>query len=321
MSNEVDQAKQPIIQQYLTRYADQIKVALPANVSMTPERFARIVMTETRKNPQLLRCDPRSLFGAVIQCAQLGLEPGGPMRQAYLVPYKSECQLILGYGGMVTLANRGGAVRNIMPRAVFKGDRFDYRFGLDAALEHVPSGGADRSPSDMTHVYAVVVFNDGTKEFDVMTRAEVDAIKARSPAARRAGGPWDTDYVPMALKTVIRRVFKYIPVSAEVATVVGLDEHGEAGVSQGLGALIDGEYEVTANDDAKPAAKGAAAKVKERAKAEDASLADELIGYLGADDISVSELEAIAEQANSLPAADKERVMAGVAAVADRLNG
>jgi hypothetical protein len=67
-------------------------------------------------------------------------------------------------------------------------------------------------------------------QFDVMSRAEIDAIRKRSKSAD--DGPWVTDYAAMAIKTVVRRLFKFLPVSIEMQSAVSLDEMAENGVSQ-----------------------------------------------------------------------------------------
>lgn len=52
----------------------QMALALPKH--MTADRLARIATTEIRKVPKLASCDQASFLGAIMQCAQLGLEPG-----------------------------------------------------------------------------------------------------------------------------------------------------------------------------------------------------------------------------------------------------
>lgn len=231
----------------------KIKAALPRH--MTPERLARIVTTEIRKTPKLAECTPVSFFGAVIQCAQLGLEPGNALGHAYILPYDkrvmegnqwktayTEAQLIIGYRGMIDLARRSGQIISIDARAVYEGDKFDCRLGLDPHIEHEPDwNNANRAdPAKLQFVYAVAKLKDGGIQFDVMSRAEIDAIRARSKAS--GNGPWKTDYSAMALKTVVRRLFKFLPVSIEIQMAVGLDERAEAGLSQDNGAIIDGQF-------------------------------------------------------------------------------
>lgn len=231
----------------------QIKAALPRH--MTPERLARIVTTEIRKTPKLAECTPVSFFGAVIQCAQLGLEPGNALGHAYILPYDkrvkegtqwktayTEAQLIIGYRGMIDLARRSGQIISIDARAVYEGDKFDCRLGLDPHIEHEPDWtNANRADAaKLQFVYAVAKLKDGGIQFDVMSRAEIDGIRARSKASDN--GPWKTDYSAMALKTVVRRLFKFLPVSIEIQMAVGLDERAEAGLSQDNGAIIDGQF-------------------------------------------------------------------------------
>lgn len=231
----------------------QIKAALPRH--MTPERLARIVTTEIRKVPKLAECTPVSFFGAVIQCAQLGLEPGNALGHAYILPYEKrakvggewktvavEAQLIIGYRGMIDLARRSGQIVSIDARAVYEGDRFECRLGLDPHIEHEPDwNNPNRTQDDkLQFVYSVAKLKDGGIQFDVMSRAEIEGIRARSKA--KDNGPWKTDYVAMALKTVVRRLFKFLPVSIEMQTAVGLDERAEAGLTQDNGAVIDGNF-------------------------------------------------------------------------------
>lgn len=224
----------------------QIKAALPRH--MTPERLARIVTTEIRKVPKLAECTPVSFFGAVIQCAQLGLEPGNALGHAYLLPYGKDVQLIIGYRGMIDLARRSGQIVSIDARAVYEGDKFECRLGLDPHIEHEPDwANPNRTMGEkLQFVYAVAKLKDGGIQFDVMSRAEIEGIRARSKAGN--GGPWKTDYQAMALKTVVRRLFKFLPVSIEIQTAVGLDERAEMGLPQDNGAVIDGQF--TQVDDA-----------------------------------------------------------------------
>jgi recombination protein RecT len=230
----------------------QIKAALPRH--MTAERMARIATTELRKTPKLMECQPMSFLGAVIQCAQLGLEPGNALGHAYILPFEKrqkinnqwqtvgvEAQLIIGYRGMIDLARRSGQILSLSAQAVYAGDEFECVFGLDPTLRHVPNfHDPERAQADrLTFVYAVAKLKDGGTQFAVMSRAEIDAIRARSKAA--ASGPWVTDYEAMALKTVIRRLFKYLPVSIEMQRAVQLDEKADAGLSQDNAFVIDGD--------------------------------------------------------------------------------
>lgn len=214
--------RQNTLANLIERQKHEIARALPRHLD--PDRLARIATTVMRQTPQLGQADPASFLGALMTCAQLGLEPG-PLGHAYLVPFRNnktntvEVTFIPGYRGLVDLARRSGKVASVQARVVYTGDTFSYEFGLQPHLHHRPCG----QLGDVTHVYAVIRYHDNALDFDVMTRAEVDAIRARSKAA--GSGPWVTDYPEMAKKTVLKRLLKTAPMSVEYQQATAQDEH------------------------------------------------------------------------------------------------
>lgn len=213
----------------------QIERALPT--AMTADRFARIVMTTLRNNPGLAKCDPRSLMSACMLSAQLGLEPGTPLGHAYFVPFKREITFVIGYRGLIDLARRSGEVESIEAREVRKNDLFEFEFGLEPKLKHVPASGERGEP---VYYWGLAKFKDGGHFFEVLSKEDVDTYRQRSNA--KDNGPWVTDYSAMAKKTVVRRMAPYLPLSAEAARAVASDE----GVVASLDELSDdGEVGVT----------------------------------------------------------------------------
>lgn len=213
--------KQDNLAALLKRMGPEMGAALPKH--MTPERLVRIATTVMRRTPALATCDQASFLGAVMTCAQLGLEPG-PTGQAYLVPYGKECTFILGYKGMLELARRSGQVETIYAEPVYKLDTFSYTKGLNPTIEHVPYDGPIEEGSvdnPLTHVYAVAKYKGGGFNFVVLTKARVDANRKRSRASDN--GPWKTDYIAMALKTAVRRLATWMPQSVEFQTAIAVD--------------------------------------------------------------------------------------------------
>lgn len=206
----------PTVEQLIADLKPQITRALPK--AMTADRFARIVMTTLRTSPQLMGCDPHSLMAAVMLSAQLGLEPG-PLGHAYFVPYKREVTFIVGYKGIIHLARNSGEITSIEAREVRDGDFFEYEFGLNPKLRHIPS---DDERGRGTHYYGVAHFKDGGHYFEVLPASEIERYRQRSAA--KNSGPWQTDYAAMAKKTVIRRMAAYLPLSPEAARAVEADE-------------------------------------------------------------------------------------------------
>lgn len=218
-----------VIERELVRLAPQIARQLPNG--MSEERFQTVTLQALAKNPDLLACDPASVILAVLDAASVGLEPTGVLSQAWLVPFrqkdagKSRAQLMIGYNGYRTLARRSGEVSSIEARVVYEGDHFEVHYGSDQRIVHRPS--FENDPATITHAYAITRMKDGTQLFDIMTRAELDGIRARSRSANK--GPWVTDTAEMDRKTVIRRHVKALPLTVEATRVIERDDEAEFG--------------------------------------------------------------------------------------------
>lgn len=196
--------------------------ALPTGVRS--DRFVRIILTEISKKPKLAQCHPQTILGAVMTAAQLGLE-FGPLGHAYLVPYKGKCSLIVGYKGYIDLARRSGQLRSIVARAVHERDQFEFAFGTEETLRHRPC--LDASPGPAVAYYGIARLQDGDPIHLVLSPTDVERFRLRSMsgASDDTNSPWRTDYDAMAMKTVIRRMVPWLPLSVEAARAIETDEH------------------------------------------------------------------------------------------------
>jgi recombination protein RecT len=215
---------------------DQIKSVVASTV--TPQKMARIALNELRLNDYLAKVamsNPDSFINAVVQASHLGLEIGGALGQCYLVPYKSEVKAIVGYRGLLTLARRSGFITSIKAEMVYENDTFDLELGIETKVVHKPLLTGDRGKPKL--VYMVAHFTDGGYHFEWMSIGEVDKIRARSPSGK--AGPWVTDYEQMALKTVIRRGWKYLPMSIEMMRTEQIEAAQDAG--QKVSFVVEGD--------------------------------------------------------------------------------
>lgn len=212
----------------------RIQAVMPKH--MSSERMYQIALSAINTTPKLAECSPASILSCVMKCSALGLEPSAVdgLGRAYILPYRSkkgmQAQLIIGYKGMIDLARRSGQIKSISARAVYEGDTFEYEFGLNETLRHIPASREHAPGEKPTHVYMIAHFNDGGHYMDVMTFQEVEAVRKRSKAAD--SGPWVTDYEAMSKKTVIRRAFPYLPVSIEAKNAAASDETSGGFVEQ-----------------------------------------------------------------------------------------
>jgi recombination protein RecT len=211
-----------------------------------------------------------------MQCAALGLEPGGALGHCYLIPFenrrqnRTEVQFIVGYRGMIDLARRSGQIVSLEARAVYAKDKFEVELGLNSRIEHKPDWDAE-DRGDITFVYAVAKLRDGGIQFDVMSRREIERVRNASAGYRvaeavakkynkTADSPWHSHFEEMAKKTVVRRLFKYLPVSIEIQRAVGLDEQADAGLMQDTPLLLEQPpstvHAVESDADASPSTDG-----------------------------------------------------------------
>ena len=243
----IDQIKHLLSSEAMSK---QFRMALPSHIKV--EMFTRNLMTALQENPQLADCTRDTLLKSAMTAAQLGLLVGSALGQAYIIPFRNQGKLeatfIPGYRGYLTLARNSGEVESMQAFEVCAHDEFDYQLGFDVKLHHKPAMG-DRGA--IKFVYCAVTFKDGGRHLEVMTSAEVEAIRARSKSPNSPA--WQKDWMMMARKTVIRRTAKYLPLS--VQRLAAMENEHEFGTSEpmNMGALggpatIDGKVTPVAVD-------------------------------------------------------------------------
>ncbi|MCQ2300372.1 MAG: recombinase RecT [Bacteroidales bacterium] len=219
------------------KYRAEIAQALPSVI--TPERFTRIATNAIATNPKMIQAvteSPKSLIGALMTCAQLGIEPNTPLGQGYLLPFYNfdktlgkkvmQISFQLGYMGVIDLCYRSGEVTMIQAHEVYEKDYFEYELGLDPKLKHIPHRGADRG--DMIYVYAMFKTKTGATGFACMSKEEIEEhakrfSKSYDYKTGKFFGPWETDFVAMAKKTVLLQALKYAPKKSDFARAIVSD--------------------------------------------------------------------------------------------------
>lgn len=203
----------------------EIQKVLPSVIS--PQQFLRLTLNAIQSTPHLMECTMPSFYGAVMQCAQLGLKPN-VNGEAYLIPFKNnkkggvyECQFIVGYKGLMLLARRSGEVANIDAQTVYENDEFDLSYGFDPVLVHKPYLKGDRGKP--VGFYATVMLKDGGKSAHYMTVEDAQKYGKRYSKAYN-NSPWMTDFEAMAKKSCLRQVLKYAPMSTDVDGAIRTDE-------------------------------------------------------------------------------------------------
>lgn len=200
---------------------------------MPAERFVSLAMTQIRRVPRLAECQPAALAGALMECAQLQLEPG-VSGDCWILPFKGEPTFVGGYQGFLKLNYRSGQVKDVSAHIVYEGDYFSHTLGDEETLVHEPNGEVRDDMKKAIGVYAIIRTVMGGKIRAHLTRKQVEAIKSKAPSARARTSPWDTHPEWMWKKTALKQASKLAPKSIQVQRLITLDDLHEANKGQHL---------------------------------------------------------------------------------------
>jgi recombination protein RecT len=258
-------AAQPLVklrEQFESR-EDSFKAALPAHIPV--ERFMRVVLTATQRNPDLVAADRASLFNSALLAAQDGLLPDG--REGALVIYNTKVkkngkdewvkavQWMPMIAGILKKCRNSGELSSIEAHTVHANDKFAYRIGIDEQPVHEPDWFGDRG--SVVGVYAVARLKDGSRVSEIMSHREVESVRAVSRA--KDSGPWTQWWGEMARKTVLRRLSKRLPISTDLDDLIRRDdalydfEGAKADAQRAAPRSLAGKLDALAN----PAPRGA----------------------------------------------------------------
>jgi recombination protein RecT len=221
----------------LKNYEKSIASLLQNKYGISVEQFYITCVNAVKKNPKLLNCDPKSLFGAILLSAECGLRPNTEEQHAFIIPYKGEAKFQVGYKGLIEMMYRNPRVKKIYAEAVFEKDDFDYWYGLNPDLKHKPYRGIDKGK--LLCVYAICKLDDGESIFTVVERAELDKIKSFSQGATSDNSKYSpynngTDiHHFMEIKSAIKKLSKMIPKAGviEISKAVDYDSRFEGGAT------------------------------------------------------------------------------------------
>jgi len=195
------------------------------DAGFSPERVKQEIsfaIQHINKSSTLRKCTGESLLQAVVNISNIGLTLNPAAKEAYLVPRwnkPSQCfeaALEPGYVGLVKLLTNTGSVISVVAQIVHENDRFEVDLADNQnPVLHKPLFGKPRG--EIMCVYALATLPDGIRQVEVMEIAEVNEIMERSESLKAyrdkkiSTCTWITDFGEMARKTVIRRIYKYLP--------------------------------------------------------------------------------------------------------------
>jgi recombination protein RecT len=223
MANEVAKQQKVTIQS-LVHNEDFVKKAQDILQDGTPQ-FMASVLTLANSNKLLGECDPVKLYNCCLMAAALKLPFNQNLGQAYIVPFKGEPQLQIGWKGFVQLAQRSGQFKRINCTDVREGEITDRdRLTGDIAFEWLDD--AEREKKPVIGYVAYFELLNGYQQTLYMSKAEVEAhAKKYSQTYKNGFGVWKDNFDAMARKTVVKRILnQYAPLSVDMAKAMEYDQ-------------------------------------------------------------------------------------------------
>ena len=209
----------------LKQREQSIVAVLPNHISR--DRFIASAVAAVKQTPDLLKCTPRSLFGAITKSAQDGLLPDG--REGVITIYR-EKQLDNSWDNIAQwnpmawgLRKRARELDHIIvgTNVVCENDEFLYEEGDDPKITHKPARlGTPRGK--MIGAYAIFRNADGILHREVMDADQVEQVRSQSKVPQ--GLMWTKFTTEAWRKTVLRRGFKSVPCSERLETIVQRDD-------------------------------------------------------------------------------------------------
>lgn len=166
---------------------------------------------------------------ALLNLIQVGLTLNPIAKETYLIPrsisYKDEqgnwkkrveCNLEPSYIGLVKLLTNAGSVTSINTQIVYEGDYFDIDLG-NSTVSHKPHFLNNKEKGKIIGVYSIAILSNSNQQIEWMDVDSVNEIKNRSESYKaylkdnKRSSIWNSDLTEMIRKTIIRRIYKYLP--------------------------------------------------------------------------------------------------------------
>jgi recombination protein RecT len=203
----------------------------PAAIRFEAEKgFAVQLLKNNEYLMSVAQNHPQSLQQALTNVAAIGLSLNPAEKQAYLITrtvsvnvngqkkYQTRIFLEPSYMGLIKLATDSGSIKWVQALPVYSNDEFTF-MGVGVKPEHKfnPFAKPD-DRGEFIGVYCVAKTSDGDFLPTMMSAEQVHSIRDRSESWKaykagkaKSGGPWESDFIEQAKKTVIRNAFKTWP--------------------------------------------------------------------------------------------------------------
>jgi len=222
------------ITKMLDEMRSEVVKALPNGMDV--DHFLRVAQTVIKTDEKLLFSDIKTIANAIMKAAQLGLEINS-FSSCYLMaqPVKGSkvaaCKFQVGYRGIIELIRRSNMIDGIWGEPVFEKDEFDMELGSEPFIKHRIQLDGDRGKIKL--IYCVAQFKSGNRQFTYMRNDELEkhrdsyssGFKYADQKIKEGNkwmdrGPWETEFVEQAKKTVLLKLSKFLPLAVEIQGLI-----------------------------------------------------------------------------------------------------
>lgn len=191
------------------------------------QQFLSSVLTITNSNTALKQLDPIKLYNTCLMAAALKLPFNHNLGQAYVIAYKGEPQLQIGWKGFVQLAQRSGQFKTIGATAVYSNEIA----GIDPLTGEINFDFKMEKQGSVVGYLAYFRLLNGFEKNLYMTVQELEKHGKRYSQTFKANkGVWVDNFEAMANKTVIKLLLsKFAPLSIDMAKAIEIDQQDADG--------------------------------------------------------------------------------------------
>lgn len=198
---------------------DSVKNKFADLVGKKSNLFIASVMQLVGSNTYLANASVDSIYQAAYLAAVVGLPINNNLGKAYIVPYGGQAQMQIGWKGFVELAIRSGFYKKIKPTIIYE----NMFISWDEVDEDLVYDKNVRGTGKIIGYYAKFELLNGYQKADFWYYDEVEA-HGKKYSKTYNNGPWKTEFDDMALKTVLKAILKYGPMSIEMQQAYEADQ-------------------------------------------------------------------------------------------------
>lgn len=191
------------------------------------QQFMSSVLSLNNSNQELQKCDPVKLYNCCLMAAAIKLPFNQNLGQAYIIAYKGEPQLQIGWKGFVQLAQRSGQFKTLGANPVYENEIG----GIDPMTAEIIFDFKLEKSGKVVGYMAYFELLNGFKKNLYMPVADLQRHgKKYSQTFKKGYGVWVDNFEAMAMKTVIKLLLnKFAPLSIDMAKAIEIDQADDQG--------------------------------------------------------------------------------------------